>query len=160
VIIRGLSIRSGRVDERHALEELQRRASLEYSEYRQKLLDNPDIIELPRAHLADGQVRVAEADGRVLGFSVVLPRGAGMFQLDGLFVEPGQWGRGIGKALVGAECKRLAAQGGGRLEVVANPRAEGFYEKLGFAVAGGVITMFGPSRRMVLETKDFSPLPR
>ena len=123
-----------------------------------RVLDGDEFEDLdgPSRH---GQVRVAEADGRVLGFSVVLPRGAGMFQLDGLFVEPGQWGRGIGKALVGAECKRLAAQGGGRLEVVANPRAEGFYEKLGFAVAGGVITMFGPSRRMVLEIKDFSPLP-
>ena len=55
-------IRDGRADERLALEELQRRASLAYEEYRRQLLDNPDVIELPRAHLEGGHVRVGLED--------------------------------------------------------------------------------------------------
>jgi GNAT superfamily N-acetyltransferase len=151
-------IRDGRVDERLALEELQRRASLAYEAYRRQLLDNPDVIELPRAHLEGGHVRVAEQGGRVLGFAVVLPRSACLFVLDGLFVEPGHWRGGIGRALIADACAGVAARGGARLETVANPKAEGFYEKQGFRVFGTEATLFGPARRMVLEIKDF-PLP-
>jgi GNAT superfamily N-acetyltransferase len=146
------------MDERLALEELQRRASLEYEEHRRQLLDNPDVIELPRAHLAGGHVRVAERDGRALGFAVVLPRG-GLFVLDGLFVEPGHWRGGIGRALLADACTLVAAKGGARLETVAHPRAEGFYERTGFRAVGTEATLFGPARRMVLEIKDFPPAP-
>ncbi|MBN9588208.1 MAG: hypothetical protein BGN85_00895 [Alphaproteobacteria bacterium 64-11] len=152
-------IREGRTEERHALEELQRRASLEYAEYRRQLLENPDVIELPRAHLAGGHVRVAEAHGRALGFSVVLPRGPALFELDGLFVEPEHWRRGIGRALIADACARLKKLAGARLQTVANPLAEGFYERLGFRPAGMADTLFGPARRMVLESRDFPPLP-
>jgi GNAT superfamily N-acetyltransferase len=153
-----ITIRDGRMDERLALEELQRRASLEYEEHRRRLLDNPDVIELPRAHLEGGHVRVAEQGGRALGFAVVLPRG-GLFVLDGLFVEPGHWRGGIGRALIADARARILAAGGVRLETVANPNAEGFYEKQGFRAVGIAATLFGPARRMVLEIKDFpSPL--
>ena len=155
-MIRSWIVRYGRVDERLALEDLQRRASLVYDDYRQQLLDNPDVIELPRAQLADGHVRVVEADGRPLGFAAVLPRD-GWFELDGLFVAPDHWRRGIGRALIGDACHRLAAQGGWRLETVANPRAEGFYERLGFRAVGMAETLFGPARRMVLEIQAISP---
>ena len=156
MLTRSWIIRGGRVDERLALEDLQRSASLVYDDYRQQLLDNPDVIELPRAQLADGHVRVAEADGRLLGFAVVLPRD-GWFELDGLFVTPDQWRRGIGRALIDDACQRLAADGGGRLQTVANPRAEGFYEKLGFRPVGMADTLFGPARRMMLEIQAISP---
>lgn len=154
-----ITIRDGRMDERLPLEELQRRASLEYAEHRRQLLDNPDVIELPRAHLEGGHVRVAERDGRVLGFAVVLPRSTCLFVLDGLFVEPGHWRGGIGRALIADARARVAAKGGARLETVAHPRAEGFYERTGFRVIGTEATLFGPARRMALEVKDIPPLP-
>jgi hypothetical protein len=34
---------------------------------------------------------------------------------------------------------------------VANPRAEGFYARLGFVPDGMAMTVFGPARRMVLD---------
>lgn len=153
-------IRTGRVDERLALEELQRRALLAYEGHRCQLLDNPDIVELPRAHLANEYVCVAEGDGRVLGFSTVLPGAPHLFVLDALFVEPDHWRRGIGRALIGRVCQSLAARGGGRLQTVANPPAEGFYEKLGFRALGNARTPLGPARRMVLEIPDYSPAAR
>lgn len=141
-------LRAGQVGERQALEDLQRRALLACAEIRPLLLAHPDMIALPRAHLAGGHVRVAEADGVVLGFGVLLPRQTGL-ELEGLFVAPACWRRGVGRALVAAALAELAS--GGRLEAVARRDVEGFYEKLGFVRQGVVTTAFGPARRMVLS---------
>jgi hypothetical protein len=35
-----------------------------------------------------------------------------------------------------------------RLEVIANPRAVGFFDRVGFAVCGEATTWFGPAPRM------------
>ncbi len=149
-----LSLRTARPDERNALEDLQRRASLMWEEYRPFLLANPDAIALPLAQLQEGWVRVGEQDGRILGFSALVTRGAG-FDLDGLFVEPGHWGRGIGRALVR---DAIARAGGAALTVLANPRAEGFYLRQGFAVTGPEQTLFGPANRMRLQVFPDSAL--
>lgn len=140
-------IRAGAPHERAALEELQRRASLMWEEYRAYLLANPDVIELPLAQLTEGHVRVAERNGRIAGFAALLPRD-GFGELDGLFVEPELWGLGIGRALVADVLAIARAQGAAAIEVTANPRAEGFYVRLGFAVTGRAETQFGPANRM------------
>jgi GNAT superfamily N-acetyltransferase len=137
-----LTLRPARRRELQALEDLQRRASLELPEYRDQLLLNPDAIHLPPAQIANGQVIVAEWNGMIAGFAAVV---AG--ELDGLFVEPDLWGLGIGKALADAATHR-ARQKGLALRVTANPRARGFYEKCGFRVEGEVATRFGPALRM------------
>ena len=49
-----LAIRLARPDEREALEDLQRRASLALPQYREQLLSNPDAIHLPAAQIANG----------------------------------------------------------------------------------------------------------
>jgi GNAT superfamily N-acetyltransferase len=140
-------LRFGRPQERAALEELQRRASLMWEEYRPFLLANPDVIELPLAQLRAQQVRVAEIDGGVAGFASLLPKG-GFCELDGLFVEPDLWRRGVGRALIEDALAAARAEGAAAIETVANPRAEGFYRKLGFSVTGGAQTPFGPANRM------------
>jgi ribosomal protein S18 acetylase RimI-like enzyme len=45
---------------------------------------------------------------------------------------------------------RAAAEGASRIDVIANPRAVGFYERLGFQPAGEASTRFGPAPRMIL----------
>jgi GNAT superfamily N-acetyltransferase len=145
--VSGIAIRFGRPDERIALEELQRRASLMWEEYRPYLMANPDVIELPLAQLRENRVRVVEMAGRVAGFSAMLPR-HGFCELDGLFVEPELWGRGVGRALIADALALARAEGAGAMEVVANPRAEGFYKKQGFAVIGRAETQFGSANRM------------
>ena len=94
-----LSIRLARPEEREALEELQRRASLALGEYNEQLEANPDAIDLPLAQIERGEVIVAELDGRIAGFAAVLIE-ADAAELDGLFVEPDLWRQGIGTALV------------------------------------------------------------
>ena len=138
----GLTLRLARPDEHDALEDLQRRASLELPEYRDLLLDNPDAIYLSEGQIANGQVIVAELDGEIAGFAAVVGG-----ELDGLFVEPDLWGRGIGRALADAATHE-ARNRGLALSVIANPRARRFYEHCGFSVEGEVQSRFGPALRM------------
>src|SRR5205814_8850300 len=90
-----LTIRLARPEERDDLEALQRRASLANENDRPHLEAHPDAIHLPPAQIANGQVYVAELDGRVAGFVAVV---GGV--LDGLVVEPGLGRGGMGAALV------------------------------------------------------------
>lgn len=137
-----LTIRVARPEERLDLEALQRRASLALPEYREQIEAHPEVIELPAEQIADGQVLVAELEGRIAGFAAVI---AG--ELDGLFVEPDHWKRGVGAALVEAAAHEARMQGLS-LTVTANPTARGFYEKCGFTLEGERETMFGPGLRM------------
>lgn len=137
-----MDLRLARPDEHEQLEELQRRASLELPEYRDQLLLNPEAIYLPEGQIANGQVIVAELDRKVAGFAAVVGG-----ELDGLFVEPDLWGRGIGRALVDAATHE-ARKRGLALKVIANPRARRFYEHCGFSVEGEVETRFGRALRM------------
>ena len=137
-----VAIRPARADEHRQLEDLQRRASLALPEHRDQLEAHPDAIHLPPAQVANGQVLVAELDGRIAGFAAVV---AG--ELDGLFVEPELWGRGIGRTLTDVAVHE-ARQRGYTLWVIASPRARGFYERCGFSVEGAAQTRFGPALRM------------
>jgi GNAT superfamily N-acetyltransferase len=141
-LVEGLTLRLARPEEHDELEELQRRASVELPEYRDQLIANPDAIYLPEGQIANGQVIVAELDGEVVGFAAVVGG-----ELDGLFVEPDLWGRGIGRTLVDAATYE-ARKRGLALKVIANPRARRFYEHCGLSVEGEVQTRFGPALRM------------
>ena len=137
-----VQIRPARPDERDELEALQRRASLANEADRPHLEAHPDAIHLPPAQIANGQVMVAELEGRVGGFAAVVGG-----ELDGLFVEPDLWRRGIGAALVDAATHE-ARRKGLTLSVIANPAARSFYERCGFALEGEAQTRFGPALRM------------
>lgn len=125
-------IRPARAKERYGLIELQRRSALEHDDTRAALLADPALIELPAWHLP--HTLVAENDGCTLGFAVTLPRGDGDWELDGLFVEPGHWRGGIGRALV------AASRGKHTLHVVANLNALDFYRACGF-IDGALVEM-------------------
>jgi GNAT superfamily N-acetyltransferase len=137
-----LALRLARSEEHDDLEELQRRSSLELKEYRKQLLANPGAIHLPPSQIANGQVIVAELDGEIAGFAALVGG-----ELDGLFVEPDLWGRGIGKALIDAAAHE-ARRKGLALTVIANPSARPFYESCGLRTEGETQTRFGPAFKM------------
>lgn len=135
--------RLARPNERLDLEELMHRASTAVPEYRNQLLENPEAIDLPMSQVEHGRVVVAESVVGNAGFAVVVVNGESV-ELDGLFVEPHLWGRGVGRALVDvavhvARCEGLS------LTVVAAPGAREFYEKCGFAYESETQTRFGPA---------------
>ena len=147
-----MDIRPAHPSEREALEELQRRSSLHGPMYRAQLEAHPDAIELPAEQIAAGLVRVAEDEGAVVGFSVLLPpSAAGMCELDGLFVEPSVMRTGAGRRLIEDAKARAREQGAVRIEVTANPQAVEFYEAVGFVTVGEDVTRFGPAARMALD---------
>jgi GNAT superfamily N-acetyltransferase len=137
-----MRIRRALPEERDALEELQRRASLANESDRPHLEAHPDAIDLPAEQLEQNDVFVAEQAGCLAGFAVLIDG-----ELDGLFVEPELWGRGIGRALV-AEAVHEARRKGLSVGVIANPAALGFYQKCGFSIEGEAQTRFGPALRM------------
>jgi GNAT superfamily N-acetyltransferase len=154
-VVMVVTFRLAHPHERLELEALQLRASIVWDEYRDAILANPDAIELPLQQILDGRVCVAERHGKIVGFSVVLPRDDGDAELDGLFVDPAVWRNGIGLALVREAERRVALDAGGdnaghrTLHVVANPRAEAFYLACGFTFTGAQTqTRFGIARTM------------
>ena len=141
-----LAIRMARPDERDALEDIQRRASLALEDYRKQLTAHPDAIELPVSQIERGDVIVAEIGDRLAGFAAVIIEDEAA-ELDGLFVEPDLWRQGIGAALIDVAVHEARRQGLAMM-VVANPSAQEFYEKCGFTLEGEAQTRFGPGLRM------------
>jgi GNAT superfamily N-acetyltransferase len=139
----GLVLRPAYPAEQMELEALQWRASLALPEYRDALMAHTDAIELPTDHIQSGWVRVADYRGAPLGFSVVLPREDGSVELDGLFVEPGSWRRGVGRLLIEAAARSARANRAAWLHVIANPLALGFYRACRFELIDRCDMQFG-----------------
>lgn len=145
-----LTIRPAGAGEHAALLALMTRSSLANPGDREALLANPDAIELPPAQIAAGRVFVAGRGGAALGFVALEPRPDGGLEVDGLFVEPGRWRQGIGRALIQHACAVARAEGVPALHVVAGV-AEGFYVTCGFRRVGTSSTRFGPAVKMRLD---------
>jgi ribosomal protein S18 acetylase RimI-like enzyme len=60
-------------------------------------------------------------------------------------------GLGVGRLLVDDVASRAAAAGASWVDVIANPNALGFYERVGFTVTGETSTRFGRGVRMSLD---------
>src|SRR4051794_3557601 len=148
-----VAIRSALLSERATLEDLQRRSAMHRPMYRAQLAAHPDAVELPPDRIRTGAVRVAEENGAVVGFAVMLAPVVGACELDGLFVEPVRMRTGLGRRLVD-DAKRIArARGATRIDVVANPQAVAFYEHVGFTASGQAATRFGMAPRMSLRVE-------
>ena len=75
-----------------------------------------------------------DRDALLANFDAIVPRSDGDSELDALFVEPGTWRQGFGRALVEHCCQMAKVCGASALHVVGNPHAEGFYEACGFKI--------------------------
>jgi N-acetylglutamate synthase-like GNAT family acetyltransferase len=146
-----IEIRDAALDEIPHLEALQLRASLVAPDYREALAAHPEVIHLPATDVSEQRTRVATIDGRVAGFSVVLPHHGTACELDGLFVEPDLMRTGIGRALIADVVDRARTHGVRRIDVIANPTAIDFYTKVGFKRGDDVMTQFGPAFWMHLD---------
>ncbi len=93
-----------------------------------------------------GRTRVAEFDGRVVGYVEAVPG-----EITRLFVLPQAAGRGIGKALaeVGLALARKNHTGVVRVESLLN--AVPFYRKLGFVSLGQAVSSHGNDETPAIE---------
>ncbi len=85
----------------------------------------------------DGSALVAEVDDAVVGFSLVgTADDEGWGEVMAIYVDPDQWGAGLGWALLAAAEERLAELGHNRAllwVLEANSRARAFYERQGWS---------------------------
>jgi N-acetylglutamate synthase-like GNAT family acetyltransferase len=146
-----LDIRLARADDRQDLVELLWRASLAWDAVRQDLLDNPEVIDVDPEMIARNQVFVAELGTRVVGFATIVPREGDDAELEGIFVEPAEWRKGIGNALLRQIEREAQAWGANRLHVVASPNVEGFYTAAGFSRTGEQKMPFGPNGLVMVK---------
>ena len=145
-----LIIRDAGPGDMTALRDVFRRSSLSNDNDRMTLLAHPDVLELSAQGVTDGRTRVADADGRVIGFATWLGTGD-VTEIEDLFVDPDWMRRGVGRALVQDLISLAHQRGVRRVEVTGNPHARDFYERVGFTHDHEVVTRLGPGLRMHLD---------
>jgi GNAT superfamily N-acetyltransferase len=141
-----LHLRPATEADRDALGALKLRSSLAWGDLTEEIAALPEAREVAAELLA--MTSVVETEGRIAGFVTVLRKGDHGAELEELFVEPGDWGRGLGRLLMEDAVRRAEAFGARSIEVVANARALGFYATCGFAVIGEVATQLEPAPLM------------
>jgi len=108
-------------------------------------------LEWPDSGVADGRTRVAiTADGAAVGFITSLSTDSSVLEVLDLFVDPDWMRRGVARRLIGDLVQTARLAGIARIEVTANPHADGFYRSAGFVVFDECETRFGPAVRMQL----------
>lgn len=109
--------------------------------WREQLIITEEYV---RSH----QVILAEFSTQVAGFYGLISEGD-RAELDYLWVDPPHIGQGIGRALVDHARHAAASSGAERLEIIADPNAEGFYWRMGAEKIGeSVYVLEGQERRL------------
>ena len=149
----GLDIRLARPDDRLKLIELQRRAApaTETGEILQKLLEQPELFDIDDELIAGNQVFVAHRQGHIVGFATIVADEGNDAELESLFVEPTEWRKGVGRALVRQIEREAINWRAPRLRVIANENAVSFYEAVGFSSIGEQVTPLGPLARIMVR---------
>jgi N-acetylglutamate synthase-like GNAT family acetyltransferase len=145
-----VSIRTATLEDLAALREIFRSASLANDGDRANLLRHPEFLELGDQAIVEQRLRVAEVDGRPVGFATTTSPSGSVVELDDLFVHPDRMRRGVATRLVADAVERAQLAGVSRIEVTANPHATAFYRSVGFEELGPVETALGPGVRMAL----------
>lgn len=112
------------------------------------LTRHPEAVSIPVDQFTSGMVFVAERGETITGFVALAARSDGGMELDGLFVEPAFWKQGIATRLMAAAEVFAASQGSTHVHVIANPRAQNFYERCGFATVGSTELTWRPAALM------------
>lgn len=121
---------------------------------RDELAVSPEAVDS-----AEYAYRVAVSDNDILGFHAVAEQGAGLFELEALFVDPPHIGRGVGHLLMDDAKSVVATRGGGRLLIQGDPNAERFYraagaEKVGERESGSIPGRFLPLFELTVAGED------
>jgi len=80
--------------------------------------------------IANNEVYVAVAGGGIAGCCALVV-GDSLAELEHMWIDPQQMGKGVGRALFKHTTQRASELGLAELELSADPNAEGFYEKMG-----------------------------
>jgi ribosomal protein S18 acetylase RimI-like enzyme len=112
--------------------------------------DDPDGYVFFNERTSPQEILVAEVEGAVAGYVKIrpatpLPSNAHVLQIQGLGVDPGWQGRGVGQALLEAAAEEARARGARKLSLRVlgwNTTARRLYERCGFVVEGVLAAEF------------------
>ena len=107
-----IEIRGGVAGDQPSLNAAMRSASLavEPGEVLRLLLAEPHHLEVDISLLERGQVVVATVEGELAGFASYLVVGSDEAELDGMFVDPKSWRRGLGRLMFDAVERELLSR--------------------------------------------------
>ena len=105
-----------------------------------------DTLTIRAEFIAENVTFVAIEEGRAVGFYLLTSESDGL-HLDHLWILPEAMGRGIGRALFEHAVVEARTLGHRRLEIEADPNAEGFYARMGARPVGETITEIEGQRR-------------
>ena len=149
-----LLIRRAAADDADALSDLAHRAKAHWGypahwmrEWDAQLTIIPGYLELH-------DVWVAERDGRVIGMCALEDRGD-RWHMEHVWVEPAAHGHGVGRALVTHALEEARRRHRGVVELLADPFASGFYERLGARRSGEVPAPMPGARDRTLPKFEF-----
>jgi GNAT superfamily N-acetyltransferase len=114
---------------------------------------DPQLTIIP-GYLEAHDVWVAERNGTIVGMCALEDLGR-RWSLEHVWVEPSVHGGGIGRALVMRALEEARRRRPGVVELLADPFASGFYERLGARHAGVVAAPMPGARDRTLPRFEF-----
>lgn len=94
-----------------------------------------DALTITPEYIEANQVRVVEDDEQIIGFYALVVTND-RAELDHMWVAPDHLGTGVGKALFVHAMRSAKGQNLTEVEILSDPNAEGFYQKMGAYRAG------------------------
>jgi len=148
-------IRPAAADEADALSDLAHRAKAHWG-YPANWMRKWDAqLTILPGYLEMHDVWVAEEDATIVGMCALEDQHT-RWHLEHVWVEPSHHGRGIGRALVLHAVDEAHRRHGGVVELLSDPFACGFYEKLGARKAGDVAAPMPGARDRTLPKYEFT----
>lgn len=144
----GFAIRVACADEAAALSALCKRSKAHWGYDAQFMQLSDASLTIAPQLIATGRVLVAERDGVLLGMASLDPLPGGLWDLLHMFIDPAAIGSGAGRVLFDAITALARAQGGTRMQIHADPHAEGFYLRLGATRVGEAPSDSVPGRML------------
>jgi GNAT superfamily N-acetyltransferase len=107
-----------------------------------------DALTLTPEYIEANQVFVAEDDEHVMGFYALVVSDD-RAELDHMWVSPDHLGTGVGKALFIHAMRSAKGQNLSEVEILSDPNAEGFYQKMGAYRTGESVSELDGQARML-----------
>jgi N-acetylglutamate synthase-like GNAT family acetyltransferase len=147
-------IRRARLEDADALSDLAHRAKGHW-QYPASWMRHWDAqLTILPGYLEVHEVWVVEREGAIVGMCALEDRGD-RWNLEHVWVDPAVHGQGIGRALVTVALEDARARRGGIVELLADPYASGFYERLGARRAGDVAAPMPGAKQRTLPKYEF-----
>lgn len=152
-----LTVRRAKRDEADRLTALCHRSKAHWGYDEAFMRQCRDVLTVRPAAIDADRVWVVEGDGAVKGVASVAdadPASECDYEIAHLFVEPAAMGEGVGRLLFEQCVAWVQSNGGGKLEILSDPGAASFYQRMGARLVGEAPSDAIPSRRLPLLIVD------